>query len=457
MGAQAREIVADLESNPPPLPPQEVEEGKALLNWLADDHFTFLGYRVPSRDRGGRRAAGGARHRLRSCAPTRTCPRRSGSCRRWSRRRPARRPCSCWPRPTPRRPCTVRFGLDYVGVKTFDDQGEVVGASLPRALLLGRLHRVADPHPGDPQEGRRRSSTGRLRAAEPHRQGHGRAGDLPARRAVPDADRRARADRRGRAAHPRAPPARLFVRRDTYGRYLSCLVYLLRDRYTTQVRERIASILKTQLHGESLEYTARVSESMLARLHFVVRPPKGELIGSSTTTTSSAGSPRRPAPGATTSSRPSTRSTARRRARDAPGLLRRVPGGLQGGLPAPHRRGGPRPAGGHRGRGGRRPVVLPADGLRPARGAAQGVPGRPAALAQRGAAGAELDGGRGRRRAALRAGRPRRGSRGSTTSACATTARCPPAAASCSRTRSPPCGTTTTRSTASTRSSSRPG
>ncbi len=37
---------------------------------------------------------------------------------------------------------------------------------------------------------------------------------------------------------------RLFVRRDAYGRYLSCLVYLPRDRYTTAVRERIAAILK---------------------------------------------------------------------------------------------------------------------------------------------------------------------------------------------------------------------
>ena len=38
--------------------------------------------------------------------------------------------------------------------------------------------------------------------------------------------------------HTRERQLRLFVRRDTYGRYLSCLVYLLRDRYTTQVRER---------------------------------------------------------------------------------------------------------------------------------------------------------------------------------------------------------------------------
>ena len=72
---------------------------------------------------------------------------------------------------------------------------------------------------------------------------------------------------------------RLFIRHDAYGRYLSCLVYLPRDRYNTAVRERIAGILKTQLGGESLEYTARVSESLLARLHFVIRPKAGKSIG----------------------------------------------------------------------------------------------------------------------------------------------------------------------------------
>ena len=72
---------------------------------------------------------------------------------------------------------------------------------------------------------------------------------------------------------------RLFVRRDIYGRYLSCLVYLPRDRYNTTVRERIAQILKDRLGGDSIEYTARVSESSSARLHFVVHPPQGETVG----------------------------------------------------------------------------------------------------------------------------------------------------------------------------------
>ena len=71
---------------------------------------------------------------------------------------------------------------------------------------------------------------------------------------------------------------RMFVRRDPYGRYLSCLVYLPRDRYTTAVRQRMEQILLRRLGGASIDYTARVSESVLARLHFVVRMPLGEAV-----------------------------------------------------------------------------------------------------------------------------------------------------------------------------------
>src|SRR4051812_530111 len=45
MHGAALDIIEDLEKNPPPLPAEEVSEGQALLQWLADTHFTFLGYR----------------------------------------------------------------------------------------------------------------------------------------------------------------------------------------------------------------------------------------------------------------------------------------------------------------------------------------------------------------------------------------------------------------------------
>ncbi len=68
---------------------------------------------------------------------------------------------------------------------------------------------------------------------------------------------------------------RLYLRQDEYGRYYSALVYLPRDRYTTGVRLRIIDILKEELNGTSIDFTAWNTESILSRLHFVVRVPQG--------------------------------------------------------------------------------------------------------------------------------------------------------------------------------------
>ena len=71
---------------------------------------------------------------------------------------------------------------------------------------------------------------------------------------------------------------RLFLRKDVYGRYMSCLVYLPRDRYTTPVRLRMLEILREALHGAAVVYSATVGESPLARLHVVVRPEPGTAL-----------------------------------------------------------------------------------------------------------------------------------------------------------------------------------
>jgi glutamate dehydrogenase len=68
---------------------------------------------------------------------------------------------------------------------------------------------------------------------------------------------------------------RLFLRRDPSGRFWSALVYLPRDRYTTEVRLGMQQLLLERLGGTSIGYTARSTESVLARLHFVVRLPMG--------------------------------------------------------------------------------------------------------------------------------------------------------------------------------------
>ncbi|WP_028279449.1 NAD-glutamate dehydrogenase [Arthrobacter sp. H5] len=71
---------------------------------------------------------------------------------------------------------------------------------------------------------------------------------------------------------------RLFLRPDIYGRFMSALVYLPRDRYTTSVRLRIEDELRRTFKAESIDYEARMSESALARLFFRIRLPKGEEV-----------------------------------------------------------------------------------------------------------------------------------------------------------------------------------
>ena len=71
---------------------------------------------------------------------------------------------------------------------------------------------------------------------------------------------------------------RLFLRRDRYGRYMSCLLYLPRDRYTTKVRLRAQDILQTELHGVSVDYSAMIGDSALARLYVVVRGEPGRPV-----------------------------------------------------------------------------------------------------------------------------------------------------------------------------------
>lgn len=68
--------------------------------------------------------------------------------------------------------------------------------------------------------------------------------------------------------------ALLFVRDDRLRYFVSCLVYVPRDRYTTAVRLQIEDILVREFGGTRLEFTARVSESPWALMHFMVRLPE---------------------------------------------------------------------------------------------------------------------------------------------------------------------------------------
>lgn len=64
---------------------------------------------------------------------------------------------------------------------------------------------------------------------------------------------------------------RLFVRRNAHGKFVSCLLYMPRDRYTTKRRERIQSILSKAFSAEESEFNTQFTESVLVRVYFVLR------------------------------------------------------------------------------------------------------------------------------------------------------------------------------------------
>ncbi|MFY7697249.1 MAG: NAD-glutamate dehydrogenase [Legionella sp.] len=64
---------------------------------------------------------------------------------------------------------------------------------------------------------------------------------------------------------------RLFGRVDIYRRFISCLVYVPRDRFNTELRQQMQAILSESFNAQEITFSTYFSESVLARIHFIVR------------------------------------------------------------------------------------------------------------------------------------------------------------------------------------------
>ncbi|WP_245929130.1 NAD-glutamate dehydrogenase [Agarilytica rhodophyticola] len=64
---------------------------------------------------------------------------------------------------------------------------------------------------------------------------------------------------------------RLIVRRDAFGSFVNCMVYVPRDLYNTRIRVKIEKLLGAALNSDECDSTTFFSESTLARAQFVFR------------------------------------------------------------------------------------------------------------------------------------------------------------------------------------------
>ncbi len=64
---------------------------------------------------------------------------------------------------------------------------------------------------------------------------------------------------------------RVFLRRDPYGRFCYCLAYVPRDVYSTETRMKIQQVLMERLQATDCEFWTFFSESVLARVQFILK------------------------------------------------------------------------------------------------------------------------------------------------------------------------------------------
>ncbi|MGL5828875.1 MAG: NAD-glutamate dehydrogenase, partial [Angustibacter sp.] len=263
--------------------PNEARQAHRLLTWLAEGNFTFLGYREYELGQEGGlpvlQAIGGtglgilrSDHRL-----SESFARLPAELRARALEPQVLLLTKASARSTVHRPAY----LDYVGVKKFDARGQVVGerrflglfTSAAYTESVGRIPVIDDKVTQVLEESgfspESHSGKDLLQILETYPRDELFQTSVAELVTIATSVMHLQERRR----------TRLFLRRDDFGRYISCLIYLPRDRYTTAVRLRMEEILRAQFTAESVDYTTRVSESALARLHFVVRVPRGETIG----------------------------------------------------------------------------------------------------------------------------------------------------------------------------------
>ena len=279
MIVRASTLADELEAHPPAtVESSEVAESVDLLRWLVDEHFTFLGYReyqlspdgshlepVPGTGLGIMR-----NDRTMSQGYTQLTP---------EVRDRARDPHIMVLTKANSRSTVHRAAyLDYVGVKVFDAEGKVTG----ERRFLGLYTSSAYVESVTAVPFLRRVTQQVLDQSGFRVDGHSYKDLLQVLETYPrdelfqvDSDELTELSLAVLHMQERRQ-TRLFMRRDRYGRFVSCLVYLPRDRYTTTVRLRMADVLADEFGSSLIDYTARVSESMLARLHFVVRSKRGD-------------------------------------------------------------------------------------------------------------------------------------------------------------------------------------
>ncbi len=277
MQRRMKEVIELLSAQNLPLDQEEKEESIAFLRWVVQNHFTFIGFRAYDLiEEAGQDV-------LRLSADSGLGIFRNTHVDHVSQsftqlpavvRSEARVPSLLViTKSTAQSPVHRPVHMDYLGIKRFNDAGEVSGEwrflglysstaySLPpndipilrrkAAWVLAQLKLASDSHAGKAMQ--------HILATFPRDEMFQASNEelLEIMVGILHVQDRHR--------------LRLFLRQDPFGRFISAFVFVPRDRYNTELRLRMQEILMQALDGQGAEFNVQFTESVLARVHFIIR------------------------------------------------------------------------------------------------------------------------------------------------------------------------------------------
>jgi len=281
MLATLNDTTRALGDNPPPIAPHASAEAMAFLEWLAADRFTLLGTRHYALDAAGNEMPGAAGLGLL----------RDPGFKVWDDDGPAASTSLQRFLVSPEPVLITKAGAmstvhrrvnpELIAVKTFDREGRAVAetrfvglftsaalATSPKnvPLLRRKVAGVTDALGFDPK-----GHTGKALA-------HVIEG-FPREELFETTPARLRTMALGMLSLLDRPRPKLFARADAFGRFVSVLVYVPRDAYTSGVRESVGAMLTAAFDGTLTRYEVELRAEGLARVHYViaVRSDVGEI------------------------------------------------------------------------------------------------------------------------------------------------------------------------------------
>ena len=285
MVAQLRAVIRELDEQPPPVPREELAESRAFLQWLTEDHLLLLGYRRNDlHERDGElelvRVEGTGLGILREAGATKgisisfsTAPRAARSLA--AAPSPMLLVTKATTRATVHRPGYV----DYVGIKRYDSNGRVVGEHRFVGLFTSAAYstRVTEV---PLVRGKVRAVTERAGLAPASHLGKALTHILetyPRDELFQITVEELSEIANGILQLGERQRFRLFIRRDAFERFVSCLIFVPRENYTTELRRKFQWILLEAFNGSAAEFDVLLTDAALARIHITVRTTPGRI------------------------------------------------------------------------------------------------------------------------------------------------------------------------------------